>query len=137
VASWLSSDIRKILNRTNQVLTGTPLTPKRLAALLELMDQGRISGKIAKNVLERIFEDDEDPLTVVEREGWFLISDPETLEGLVGQVMAEHPGVVEAVRNGDIRQKGWLMGQIMRLSGGNAAPDISERVLDRMLSSGT
>ena len=132
-ASWLSSDIRKLLNRENLSLVESPLTAGRFSSLLKLINDGRISGKIAKKVLEKIFKDNLDPETIVENEGWSQISDPVELTSLVEKVMKENPGVVSAVRAGDVRQKGFLMGQVMRYSDGKAAPELTGKILDEKL----
>jgi len=133
VAAWLSSDVRKMLNKHGFSLSQAPLNSSRLSSLLSLIDEGRISGKIAKKVLEKIFDQDEDPLTIIEREGWSQISDPVILTEMINLVLTENPVVVQAVRGGDIRQRGWLMGQVMKVSDGKAAPELSSRILDEKL----
>jgi len=133
VAAWLSSDVRKMLNKHGFSLSQAPLNSSRLSSLLSLIDEGRISGKIAKKVLEKIFDQDEDPLTIIEREGWSQISDPVILAEMINHVLKENPNVVEAVRGGDIRQRGWLMGQVMKVSDGKAAPELSGRILDEKI----
>jgi aspartyl-tRNA(Asn)/glutamyl-tRNA(Gln) amidotransferase subunit B len=136
VAAWLSSDVKKILNRNNHSLSASPLTPSRLATLLNLIDDGSISGKIAKKVLDRIFEEDSDPAVIIEKEGWRQISDPDEIMVLVNTFMDANPAVVAAVRSGDNRQRVWLMGQVMQASGGKASPELSNRILDERLSAG-
>ncbi len=136
VAAWLSSDIRKLLNRENMTLADSPLSAGRLSSLLKLIDEGRISGKIAKKVLEKIFSDDAEPDFIVEREGWSQISNPEELSTLVLKVLEDNPEVASAVRNGDLKQRGWLMGQVMKASDGKAAPELSGKILDEKISSG-
>jgi len=130
VAVWLSSDIRKLLNRDRRALADTPLNAARFSSLLALIDQGRISGKIAKNVLERVFSDDADPESIVEKEGWFQISDPIELKKIVNQVLSQNPDVVETITEGNSKQRGWLMGEIMRVSNGKAAPELAKKILD-------
>jgi len=137
VAAWLSSDVRKMLNRNNLSLERSFLSPSRLSSLLNLIDEGRISGKIAKKVLMKIFEEDKDPLAIIEREGWWQINNPEEISSLVDQVFSAHPEVVKSVRSGDTRQRGWLMGQVMQASNSRAAPKLSSRILDEKLSSAT
>lgn len=136
VASWLSSDVRKLLNRENLTLENSPLSAKRLSSLLALIEKGKISGKIAKKVLEKVFSDNEDPERIVKIEGWLQISDPEELSSLINQVFEANPEVVAAVREGDLKQRGWLMGQVMKASDGKAAPELSGKILDEKLSSG-
>lgn len=134
VAAWLSSDVRKLLNRESLSLVDSPLSAARFTALLKLIDDGRISGKIAKKVLENVFSDDADPDSIVEREGWLQISDPDELALIVDKILSANPEVVAAVRAGDVKQRGWLMGQVMRLSDGKASPEITGKILDVKLS---
>ncbi|MCD6343309.1 MAG: Asp-tRNA(Asn)/Glu-tRNA(Gln) amidotransferase subunit GatB, partial [Spirochaetaceae bacterium] len=136
-ASWLSSDIRKLLNQSSLTLEESPLDARRFATLLGLIKEGQISGKIAKKVLGKIFSDNLDPRDIVTKEGWFQISNPEELEVIVKKVMMENPDVVSAVKAGDIRQKGFLMGQVMRISDGKAAPELSGSILDELLGNST
>lgn len=132
-ASWLSSDVRKILNRENIPLQGSALSAKRLHGLLELIDNGRISGKIAKQVLEKIFSDNLDPNVIVDSQGWAQITDTGQISNVVQRVFQENPQIVQAIRAGDAKQKGWLMGQIMKLSEGRAAPQVANRILEEQL----
>ena len=134
VAAWLSSDVRKMLNKLNQTLEESHLSAGRLADLLALIDAGTISGKIAKKVLDRIFDDDRDPEEIVEAQGWSQISDPDRLTEIVLQVLADNPSVADAVRGGDLRQRGWLMGQVMKASDGKANPELSGSILDEKLA---
>jgi len=134
VAAWLSSDVRKMLNRESLSLASSFLSPSRLSSLLNLIDEGRISGKIAKNVLKKIFEEDEDPLAIIEREGWWQINDPEEIGSLVDRVLSAHPEVVKSIHSGNVKQRGWLMGQVMQASNGRVAPEAAGRILDEKLS---
>ncbi len=134
VAAWLSSDIRKLLNRENLSLADSPLSAARFSALLKLIEEGRISGKIAKKVLENIFSENSDPESIVEKEGWSQISNPVELALIVDKVIGANPEVAAAVRDGDMKQRGWLMGQVMRASDGKAAPELSGKILDEKLS---
>jgi len=133
VAAWLSSDVRKLLNRDKRTLADTPLNASRFSSLLALIDQGRISGKIAKNVLKDIFSEDADPESIVEKKGWFQISDPNELGRIVDQVVSQNPDVIEIISGGDSKQKSWLMGEIMRVSNGKAAPELAKKILDERI----
>ena len=133
VAAWLSSDVRKLLNRDRLSLADTQLSASRFSSLLALISQGRISGKIAKIVLERVFSEDADPKSIVEKEGLFQISDPIELGKIVSQAISQNPNVVETISRGNSRQKGWLMGEIMRISGGKAAPELARKILDERI----
>ncbi|MDC7239993.1 MAG: Asp-tRNA(Asn)/Glu-tRNA(Gln) amidotransferase subunit GatB [Spirochaetales bacterium] len=129
VYSWLSSDVKKLLNRNSQSLEDSNLSAERLARLISMIEDGQISGKIAKRVLDHIFDEDKDPDVICDEQGLVQISDPAAIAKFVDEVMAANEAVVEAVRGGDQRQMGFLVGQIMKVSGGKAAPAVVQSVL--------
>ncbi|MBF9016260.1 MULTISPECIES: Asp-tRNA(Asn)/Glu-tRNA(Gln) amidotransferase subunit GatB [unclassified Oceanispirochaeta] len=129
VYSWLSSDVKKLLNRKGISLENSPLSAERLAKLIDMIADDQISGKIAKKVLDYIFDEDQDPETICIDKKLVQISDPGVIGKIVDEVMAAHSNVVEAVKAGDARQMGFLVGQIMKVSGGNAAPAVVQSVL--------
>lgn len=133
VAAWLSSDVRKLLNQLDISLEESLLTAESLAELLEMIEIASISGKIAKKVIARIFETGQAPSVIVKEEGWSQISDPAVLGEIIDTVLSGNPGVVEAVKAGDMKQKGFLMGQIMKASEGQANPEVSGAILNEKL----
>jgi aspartyl-tRNA(Asn)/glutamyl-tRNA(Gln) amidotransferase subunit B len=133
VYTWLSSDVQKELNLLNMALTQSPLTPERFASLLKLIEEGTISGKIAKNVLIDVFEENKDPGTIVEEKGMSQISDPALISRVVDKILEENPTVTEDINAGDKRQKGFLVGQIMKETGGRAAPALVQKILSERL----
>lgn len=133
VATWLAGDVRKLLNRHGVTLSASPLTPTRLAALLKLLDQGAIHGKIAKQVLDRIFSDNADPETIIAAEGWQQLTDRAQLAAVVDRVLAEHERAVQQIRDGDARPMGFLVGHIMKATAGRAEPRLVQELLrDRL-----
>ncbi len=135
-ASWLGSDIQKLLNREGLTLDASPLTPQRLADLVNLVESDRISNKMGKEVLEILFEEDKDPETIVGERGMEQVADQGELDAVVEQVFTAHPQVVEAVRAGEQRQIGFLMGQIMKATGGSAIPKIAQKIIQDKLEAG-
>jgi aspartyl-tRNA(Asn)/glutamyl-tRNA(Gln) amidotransferase subunit B len=133
VYTWLSSDVQKELNLLNMTLTRSPLSPERFSELLKLMDEGTISGKIAKQVLIDVFEEDRDPSAIVEEKGLSQISDPQAIGAVIEKVMAANEEVVKAIREGEQKQKGFLVGQIMKETGGRAAPALVQKILSEKL----
>ncbi|QEN07799.1 Asp-tRNA(Asn)/Glu-tRNA(Gln) amidotransferase subunit GatB [Oceanispirochaeta crateris] len=129
VYSWLSSDVKKLLNRTGLTLEKCPLTAERLAKLIALIEEGQISGKIAKTVLDYIFEEDKDPDKICDEKGLVQISDPGAIGKIIDEVMLKNGDVVQAIKDGDLRQMGFLVGQVMQASGGKAAPQVVQSVL--------
>jgi aspartyl-tRNA(Asn)/glutamyl-tRNA(Gln) amidotransferase subunit B len=129
-ALWLASDVQKILNRTGGILPDSALSPGRLARLLTLLDERRIHGKIAKQVLEVIFAEDRDPVEIIRDRGWEQITDPGELDPLVDQIMGENPKAVEQIRAGDSRPMIFLVGQIMKKTSGRAEPGLVRELLN-------
>ena len=132
-AAWMTGDVQRNLNRLSLELTSSPLTPARLSELLVLLDQGKIHGKIAKQVLDLVFEEDKDPGTIVKEKGLEQISDAGELRALVSTILAEHPQAVEQIRGGDQKPMGFLVGQVMKATAGRAEPQLVNRVLKEVL----
>jgi aspartyl-tRNA(Asn)/glutamyl-tRNA(Gln) amidotransferase subunit B len=133
VATWLMGDVRKHLNRTGVPLKESPLSAERLAELLSLLETGRIHGKIAKQVLAAVFTEDEDPGVIIRDRGWEQITDAAEIAGMVDEVFAANPQALQQIRDGDSRPRGYLVGQIMKRSGGRADPRIVQRVVAEKL----
>jgi aspartyl-tRNA(Asn)/glutamyl-tRNA(Gln) amidotransferase subunit B len=125
--------VKKLLNRENLSLQDSPLTASWLTELLELISSEAISGKIAKKVLDFVFSDKKSPKTIVEEKGMSQVSDPAVLTAAVDKVMAANPDVVEAIKGGDNKQRGFLMGQLMKETGGKAAPVPLQKILAEKL----
>jgi len=134
LATWLSGDVQKELNRNNVKLLDSPLSPERLAELLKYLDEGRIHGKIAKQTLKAVFEEDKDPGVIIKEKGWEQIDDDSAVEKMIEEILGENPAVVEAIKGGDQRQKGFLMGQIMKKSGGRVNPQTAQKILAEKLA---
>jgi aspartyl-tRNA(Asn)/glutamyl-tRNA(Gln) amidotransferase subunit B len=134
LAFWIAGDVRKQLNRRGETLDGCVLTPPRLASLLEMIASSRIHGKIAKQVLARIFDEDKNPEQIIAEQGWEQIRDCSELEPLVGRVIEENPKAVQQIRDGDARPFGFLVGQVMKATSGRAEPVTVQTILEEQLS---
>ncbi|HUI72839.1 MAG TPA: Asp-tRNA(Asn)/Glu-tRNA(Gln) amidotransferase subunit GatB [Spirochaetia bacterium] len=133
-ALWLAADVKKHLNRTGSSLSGGPLSPGRLAELLGLMAAKRIHGKIAKAVLEKVFEENKDPLAIIQEKGWEQITDPTALGVHVDAVMKANPSIVASIRAGDSRLITFLIGEIMKKTSGRAEPELVQGIVRKKLS---
>jgi aspartyl-tRNA(Asn)/glutamyl-tRNA(Gln) amidotransferase subunit B len=133
VANWLAGDVAAYLNEHNAEIDQIPLTPERLASLLRLIEDGTISGRIAKEVLVEVIEQDRDPAAIIEARGLRQISDEEVLTRVVDEVIAGHPGPAADVRAGKGKALGFLVGQVMRATGGRANPEAANRLLRERL----
>ncbi len=133
VALWLSGDVQKQLNRRGGDLVNSPLTPSRLGALLQRGAEGRIHGKLAKQTLEVIFDEDKDPQDISTETGWEQITDRETIRALIDEVLSAHPEAVAQIKGGDQKPRGFLVGQVMKASSGRAEPKTVQRLLAERL----
>jgi aspartyl-tRNA(Asn)/glutamyl-tRNA(Gln) amidotransferase subunit B len=132
-SSWLQFDVRKILNRGNRGLSDSPLTAGRFAELLSLLSCGRIHGKIAKQVLEAVFAEDKDPELIIKEKGWEQMNDSAELALVVDKALSANPGAADAVKAGDLKPLGFLVGQIMKETGGRAQPQMAQKLLKEKL----
>jgi aspartyl-tRNA(Asn)/glutamyl-tRNA(Gln) amidotransferase subunit B len=134
LANWIQSELLRELNRDGRDVSACPIAPARLAALVRLVDQGAISGKIAKQVFAEMYRTGDAPEAIVAREGLTQISDESALEGIVRDIIAANPGQVAAYRGGKTKLIGFFVGQVMKQTGGQANPQLVNQVLERLLA---
>jgi aspartyl-tRNA(Asn)/glutamyl-tRNA(Gln) amidotransferase subunit B len=137
IAKWMGGDIQKQLNRTSLSLIESPLTPERLASLLSLLKKGGIHGKIAKQVLKAVFDEDKDPETIIRDRGLTGISDRGELLDIIREVLQEHQSAMEALSNGEEKVLGFLIGQIMKKTSGRADPEQAQELLKETIYANT
>jgi aspartyl-tRNA(Asn)/glutamyl-tRNA(Gln) amidotransferase subunit B len=133
-ALWLAADVKKHLNRTSTSLSASPLSAARLAELLGLLASKRIHGKIAKAVLEKVFEEDKDPIAIIREKGWEQITDPGVLSAHVDAVMKANDGIVASIRAGDSRLVTFLIGEIMKETSGRADPALVQGLVKKKIA---
>jgi aspartyl-tRNA(Asn)/glutamyl-tRNA(Gln) amidotransferase subunit B len=137
VATWLAGDVRKELNRHGAQLETSPLTADRLASLLGLLRTGTIHGKIAKQVLGRVFDEDKDPETIIREQGWEQITDRAALGAVIDEVFGEHPQAVAQIAAGDGKPMGFLVGRIMQATSGRAEPRLVQELISERFAVST
>ena len=133
-ANWTLGDLRRLLNAASLDIAASKVTPQGLAELLDMIDAGSISGKQAKDVLEKAFASGESPKAVVAAEGISQLSDTSELEAIVDAVIAENPKAVEDFHAGKASAAQFLMGQVMKRSKGRARPDVVTPLLQSKLA---
>ena len=114
-------------------IASSPVGAEALAGLLRLVEDGTLSGKIAKDVFEKAWTTGEPPAAIVEREGLRQVSDTGALEAAIGEVIAASPEQVASYRGGKAATLGWLVGQVMKKTGGKANPKLVNELLKRAL----
>ena len=124
VSNWLMSDIAKVLNEKELEPDEIPFTPEHLAELITLIEKGTISSKIAKDVLNKMFETPEAPSTIIEKNGWVQISDEGAIKEVVERIIETNPQSVADFKGGKDRALGFLVGQAMKETKGKANPQM-------------
>lgn len=132
-ANWLTGDLTGLLKAAGKEIGNSPVTPEHLGELVVLINKGELSGKLAKDILPKMFETGDGPATIAEREGLKQISDTGATEKIVEDVIAANPKQVEQYRSGKTAVLGFLVGQVMKASRGQANPATVNTVLKAKL----
>ena len=128
-ANWLVTELFGALNKEGLSLAESPITAESLGRLMELISDGTISGRIAKDVFVDMFESGEDALDIVERKGLTQISDSGAILALVESVISDNASKVAEFRNGKDKLFGFFVGQVMKKSQGKANPKLVNDLL--------
>jgi aspartyl-tRNA(Asn)/glutamyl-tRNA(Gln) amidotransferase subunit B len=135
VSNWILSELLRDLPGDDEAaIAGSPITPTRLAGLLRLIEDGTISGKIAKDVLEKMRRAGEDAEAIVRREGLTQVADTAALATIIDRVLAENPKPIEDYKRGKTAAAKALVGLVMKATGGRANPALVNRLLEEKLS---
>jgi len=132
-ANWIQGELLRELNQAGLSPKACKFTPDRLAGLIRLIDDGAISGKIAKQIFPELFAEGLDPAAYVQDKGLAQISDSSALESAVDAVLAANPAEVEAYRGGKTKLMGFFVGQIMKATKGQANPGLVNELLRKKL----
>ncbi len=128
-ANWVIGDYFGALNKSGADLESAPVDAKKLGGLLDLIADGTISGRIAKEVFEEMWDSGQDAGAIVEAKGLKQISDSSEIEGLVEEIIAGNPAQVEQFKGGNEKILGWFVGQVMKATQGKANPGMVNKVL--------
>jgi len=137
VSNWVMTEVLRKLKDDERGVASCPVGPAALAGLVKLIDAGTISGKIAKDVFERMWATREEASAIVEREGLTQLSDEAALEAVVAEVVAASPEQAASYRGGKAAALGWFVGQVMRRTGGRANPQRANALLRKALGGGS
>jgi len=128
VGNWIMGDLSRLLNANNLEINECPVSPVNLASLLKTLDEGTISGKIAKVVFEDMFATGKDAGTIIKEKGLIQISDEGSLSAIVEEVIAGNPKSVSDYRSGKDKALGFLVGQVMKATKGKANPELVNKL---------
>lgn len=134
VANWVMGDLFGYLNKANLAIHESPISAKHLGALVGLIQDGTISGKIAKEVFEIMAETGKEPAVIVEEKGLKQVADTGAIEKLIDEIFAANADKVAEIKAGKDKLKGWFVGQIMKASGGKVNPALANQLLDKKLA---
>ena len=133
-ANWITSELFGALNRHDLDIDDSRISAARLGGLVDLIADGTISGRIAREVFEDMWESGRDAADIVEDKGLKQVSDTGELEAIIDQVIAGGAAQVEQFRSGNDKILGWFVGQVMKLSQGKANPQMVNDILRRKLA---
>jgi aspartyl-tRNA(Asn)/glutamyl-tRNA(Gln) amidotransferase subunit B len=132
-ANWVTNELAGRLNREGRDISGAPVTPQQLGAILDLIAGGTISGKIAKDLFEIIWAEGGDPKAIVKARGLEQVTDLSAIEKVVDEIVAKNPDKVAQAKANE-KLVGWFVGQVMKASGGKANPQAVNDLLKRKLA---
>jgi aspartyl-tRNA(Asn)/glutamyl-tRNA(Gln) amidotransferase subunit B len=133
VANWVINNLRAKMTETGTTLAQVKFEPATIPELVELVDSGKISTRIAQEVFAEVFASGEKPAAIVEKKGLVQVSDTGAIEQFCDQVIAANPGPVGDYKAGKTAALNFLKGQVMKLSKGKANPALVGSILERKL----
>lgn len=135
ISNWLMGDLLRELKKDGKNIADCPVSPSALVDLLKLINSGTISGKIAKGVLEEMYQTQQLPDSIIEKKGLKQITDSSAIEKIVDQIIESNPSQVEEFKGGKEKVIGYLVGQVMQASKGKANPSMVNKLLKEKMSS--
>ena len=133
-ANWVMGELFAILNKTNATIETSPVSAEALGGMLDLLKDGTISGRIAKDVFAAMVETGKPAKTIVEEKGLQQITDTGPIEAAADEVIAKNPKQVEQYKGGNVNLIGWFVGQVMKATGGKANPAAVNEILKKKLA---
>ncbi len=130
VSNWIMTELMRELKGQETGIASCPVTPKQLADLLKSVDDGTISGKIAKSVFEEMYATGKDPAKIIEEKGLVQISDTGELSEVVRKIFEDNPKEVERLLGGQQKLRGFFVGQVMKATKGKANPQMVNQIID-------
>jgi aspartyl-tRNA(Asn)/glutamyl-tRNA(Gln) amidotransferase subunit B len=133
-ANWVMGDILRLLNDEKRGIADCPVSPEHLAAMIRLILEGTISGKMAKEIVETMYKTGKTPERIIEEKGLIQITDEGALASTLARILEENPGQLAQYRAGKEKLFGFFVGQAMKATGGKANPKALNELLKKMLA---
>ena len=134
IGNWVMGSLLGLLNAEGKTIEESPISPAHLAGLVKLMEEGVISGKIAKTVFDEMAKTGKTPKQIVEEQGLVQVTDTGAIEAVVAKILAANPKEVEKYKSGNEKVFGFFVGQVMKESKGKANPKAVNDILKEKLS---
>lgn len=132
-ANWITGDLAAYIKSNRLTFDQLPFQPNELAEMLKMIDNGEISGKIAKEILPELLSKGGSPKQLVQDRGLGMIGDPKVIEEIIDQLILKHPNEVESFRSGKKKLLGFFVGQLMKETKGKADPKLANQILNEKL----
>jgi aspartyl-tRNA(Asn)/glutamyl-tRNA(Gln) amidotransferase subunit B len=133
-ANWVMSELFGRLNKADMAITDSPVSADALGGLIDLIADGTISGRIAKEVFDDMWATGKDAAAIVEEKGLKQISDTGAIEAIIDGIIADSPDNVAQFQGGNEKVIGWFVGQVMKASQGKANPKVVNELLRKKLA---
>ena len=134
VSNWVMGELARELNNSGANVAGSPVTPQRLVELLELVEKGTVSLKVARDIFPELYRSGKSAEEIVREKGLTQLSDEGALDKLIEEVLARNPTQVAQFKEGKHQVLGFLVGQVMKASGGKANPSKVNELLKKKLT---
>ena len=132
--NWIMGDLFASLNEKNISISQSRVTAKKMSQLIDSISSGVISGRTAKEVFEIMKESGEEPNKIIESKGLQQKSDPKELEKIIEKILTDNKDKVEQYKSGKDKLFGFFVGQVMKISGGKANPQLANQILKDKLN---
>lgn len=133
VSNWVMGELMRELNNSGTDISASPVTPERLVSLLQMVDKGTISLKVAREIFPELYCSGKMPEQIVQEKGLTQVSDEGALAKIIEEVLSKNPGQVTQFKEGKQQVLGFLVGQVMKVSGGKANPGKVNELLRKKL----
>ena len=134
-SNWVMTELLRELNESKKEVIQSPISAENLGKMIAEIEKGTLSGKMAKQVFSEMWSSGKDPLTIIKEKGLVQITDNSAIEKLIDDIIAANPGQVEQYRLGKDKLFGYFVGQVMKVSKGQASPDMVNDLLKSKLKS--
>ena len=132
VCNWIVGELFSILNKDSKTIQESPVTPENIGKLINLIDDGTITGRIAKDVFEIMIDSGDDPVSIVDSNDMRQVSDEGELDGIIEKIIQSNPDQVKSLEEKP-NLMGWFVGQVMQETKGKANPKTVNELLNKKL----